>query len=152
MTKTTQSLNLQLANEVRPLILRMGRQLRTRAMRVGSSPMDAQLLSILQAFPGIGVSDLANIEDMSNAAMSAHIRRLLERQLVEKVAQEEGADRRRVSLRITAKAQILLQDVNAERTGWLRERLRGLSIGDLASLHEAAEVLKKLHVPELTQF
>ena len=67
---------LPLADALRPALLRASRALRREAQRAGVSALDAQLLGAVKKHAGIGVSELAEREQMTRASMSGHVKRL----------------------------------------------------------------------------
>src|ERR1019366_2205760 len=65
-----------LADGLRPALLRISRPLRREAQPLGLSPLDATLLTAVAKREGVGVSELAELEQTSRPTMSAHITRL----------------------------------------------------------------------------
>jgi len=133
-----------LAAELRPSILRLGRQLRREALRMGSSAMDAQLLGTVMLYPGMGVSDLADLEQMSQPAMSAHVKRLLSLGLLQKEVRRPDQDRRHSGLLLTGKGAEHLRAISEKRNDWLAERISNLSDVDRAVLIRALKPLKQM--------
>ena len=132
----------KLAGELRPTILRLGRHLRREAQRGGSSSLDAQLLGTLSKEPGLGVSELADMEQMSRPAMSAHIKRLMHLGYLQREQAKGDGDRRRISLSVTRSGTSYLRTVNERRADWLAERLAGLGRDDRTALNRAAKSLR----------
>ena len=133
-----------LAAELRPSILRLGRHLRREALRLGSSAMDAQLLGTVMLYPGIGVSNLAELEQMSQPAMSAHVKRLLSLGLLQKEVRQADQDQRHSGLLLTGKGSQHLQAISEKRNDWLAERISNLSDADRALLIRALKPLKQM--------
>src|SRR3977135_4680137 len=67
---------LSTADRLRPVLLRVGRELRREAREVGISPEQVSLLVAIKYAPGIGVRELAARERVSPPALSNHIDRL----------------------------------------------------------------------------
>src|SRR5215472_17564420 len=88
---------LALADALRPALLRASRALRRESQRAGASALDAQLLGAIKKNAGIGVSALADREQMTRASMSGHVKRL-EREGWIVRAEQDADDRRRVGL------------------------------------------------------
>lgn len=132
-----------LAEALRPAVLRLSRDLRRAAQRIGASALDTQLLAILTKLPGLGLSELAEREGVSKPAMSAHLRRLEEAGWIKR-DEDAHDDRRRVGLFITDAGSSALDDVRRERNDLLVQRLSRLSVAERASLAEALEALRKL--------
>jgi DNA-binding MarR family transcriptional regulator len=132
---------LTLANELRPILLRLNRELRREALSLGISAGQATLLRTIERTPGIGVCELAAGEGVSPAVISVHVRHLVEAGLVERSA---GEDRRRVGLTVTAAGRRILQSVRSRRNAWLAARLQALDPDDLHRLEEALEPLGRV--------
>jgi DNA-binding MarR family transcriptional regulator len=133
-----------LAEGLRPLILKLSRQLRREAQRAGVSSLDAQFLAIVHRLPGIGVSELADLEQMSRPTMSAHVKRLLERGLVRREGEAPTGDRRRVRLSLTPAGEAARLAVKRSRNDWLMARLGALDEGERLRLAAAVEPLARL--------
>ena len=134
----------KLAGELRPTILRLSRHLRREAQRDGSSSLDAQLLGTLSEEPGLGVSELAEMEQMSRPAMSAHIKRLMQLGYLQRDHARGDGDRRRVALSVTRSGTTYLRNVNERRADWLAERLAELGRDDRSALDRAAKSLRMI--------
>ncbi|RXH54710.1 MarR family winged helix-turn-helix transcriptional regulator [Granulicella sibirica] len=106
--------------------------------------MDAQLLALVHDKPGLGVSDLADLEQMSRPAMSAHVKRLVEAKWVTRRKNKPEDDKRHMSLVITAEGAKILAATTKQRSDWLAGRLGLLSSQERASLENAIDSLSKL--------
>jgi len=134
---------VELANRLRPVLLRISRELRRELHSIGVTPGQISLLVQIRDTPGIGVSDLAERERMSVPGMSGHVERLVRAGLVER-ARNEGGDRRRVGLTVTPEGHNVLRSVRSRRTAWLAARLRDLEPGELERVEAAIEPLERL--------
>jgi DNA-binding MarR family transcriptional regulator len=134
---------LDLAELLRPALLRTSRQLRREAQRAGVSALDASLLGAVKKNPGIGVSALADREQMTRPSMSTHVKRLEASGWIGRDA-ASAEDRRRVGLRITAKGLKALEAIRRRRNDWLAARLATLAPAARAALAAAAEPLIQL--------
>jgi DNA-binding MarR family transcriptional regulator len=144
-TTTATRLDIEsLADRLRPALLKLSRHLRREAQRVGLSVLDAQLLGVIDARPGIGVSQLAEVEQMTRPAMSAHVKRLEEAGWIARQADAPDGDRRRVGLALTPEGAAMLQDIRRMRTDWLAGRLSALSPAEFDALALAAGPLARL--------
>lgn len=141
-TTTTITKTVKLAAELRPSILRLSRHLRREAIRGGSSSLDAQLLGTLREEPGLGVSELAEMEQMSRPAMSAHVKRLMTLGYVQREVAKGDVDRRRIGLTVTRSGTQYLRTVNERRADWLADRLAALGSEDRTALDRAAKSLR----------
>jgi DNA-binding MarR family transcriptional regulator len=124
------------------VLLRVGRELRREARKVGISPEQVSLLVAIKYAPGIGVRELATKEKISAPALSNHVDRLERDGLVRRTPSD--ADRRRVGLTLTDEGQRLLRRVRSRRTAWLVSRLGKLTDAELASVEAAIEPLSRL--------
>jgi DNA-binding MarR family transcriptional regulator len=131
-----------LAEALRPALLRASRALRREAQRAGASALDAQLLGQIKKNAGIGVSALADREQMTRASMSGHVKRLENAGWIARA--EEGDDRRRVGLPLTAQGAKALDAIRRRRNDWLAARLTRLTPADRAALAAAAGPLERL--------
>ncbi len=134
---------VHLAETLRPALLRLSRQLRRESQRLGLSPLDAMLLGLIHKRPGVGVSELAELEMISKPTMSAHIKRLEADGWVERQP-PACEDRRRVGLAITPAAVAALEAVRRQRSDWLARRLETLSPQGLDVLRAAIAPLEQL--------
>jgi DNA-binding MarR family transcriptional regulator len=130
------------ADALRPVLLRVGRELRREARAVGVSPEQVSLLVAIKYAPGIGVRELAARERISPPALTNHVKRLERAGLVTRTPSD--GDRRRVGLTLTDEGQRVLRRVRSRRTAWLATRLRTLGAGDLAAVEAAVGPLARL--------
>jgi DNA-binding MarR family transcriptional regulator len=142
MVSTTTDLSLTLANDLRPVVLRVARQLRKETEQFGITSRQATLLALVEQSPGLTLRALAEAEDISAPALSGHIDRLESAGLI--VRLRSDVDRRRVGLELTREGERLLRSVRERRTAWLAERLEALSPADLGALEEAIGPLRRL--------
>ena len=133
---------LALANRLRPLLLRLNRELRRELTPLGITGGQAALLYLIDKARGIGVGELASREGVSAAAISGHVDRLATAGLVRRVP--STADRRRVGLELTEKGAQVLRGARRRRTAWLAARLGRLSAEELRALDEATAPLARL--------
>src|SRR6266853_6476742 len=95
----TQIDTLTIADRLRPVLLRVGRELRREARQVGVSPEQVAVLVAIKYTPGIGVRELAARERVTPPALSNHIDRLERDGLVSRTP--DTSDRRRGGLTLT---------------------------------------------------
>lgn len=133
---------LELAHELRPVLLRLNRELRRETEQLGVTSTQATLLRHVRASPGLGLGELAELEGISAPSLSGHVNRLEEAGLARRV--RDPADRRRVGLELTAPGERLLRRVRARRTTWLAARLRSLDDRDLRAVARALPALQRL--------
>jgi Transcriptional regulators len=133
---------VSVADALRPVLLRVGRELRREARAVGISPEQVSLLVAIKYAPGLGIRDLAASERISPPALTKHVDRLERDGLV--VRTQHPDDGRRIGLTLTEKGQRVLRRVRSRRTAWLATRLRGLDPKELAAVEAAIEPLSRL--------
>ncbi|MEP6811652.1 MAG: MarR family transcriptional regulator [Actinomycetota bacterium] len=135
-----------MAESLRPVLLRIGRELRRETRAVGISPEQVSLLVAIKYAPEIGVGELAARERVSAPAMSNHVDRLERDGLVTRTP--SAADKRRVGLTLTPEGQRMLRRVRSRRTAWLVSRLGTLDPDELAAIEAAVEPLSLLLAEE----
>jgi DNA-binding MarR family transcriptional regulator len=130
------------ANRLRPVLLKLNRELRHEIHSLGVTGGQVSLLVQIKYHPGIGMRELASLERISVPGMSKFVSRLEEAGLVER-APVEG-DQRRVGLSLTPAGHKVLRSVKSKRTAWLAERLRELDPEELEAIDAAIEPLTSL--------
>jgi DNA-binding MarR family transcriptional regulator len=130
------------ADALRPVLLRVGREIRREARAVGISPEQVALLVAVKYAPGIGIRDLAAHERISAPALTKHVDRLERDGLV--VRTPSPNDKRRIGVSLTDEGQRMLRRVRARRTAWLATRLQRLNTAELAAVAAAIEPLSRL--------
>jgi len=134
---------LPLTDALRPALLKVSRALRREAQRAGVSALDAQLLGAVKKHAGVGVSDLAEREQMTRASMSGHVKRMEQAGWIARSAPDHD-DRRRIGLTLTAKGAKALDAIRRRRNDWLAARLATFSDEERAALAVAAALLARL--------
>ena len=142
MISATTDQGLALANELRPVLLRLARELRKETEQFGVTARQVTLLALVQHSPGLTLRALADLEAISAPALSGQIDRLEEAGLLVRIRSE--VDRRRVGLELTPEGTRLLRFVRERRTVWLAERLSGLEPDELNAIEAAIEPLLRL--------
>jgi DNA-binding MarR family transcriptional regulator len=130
------------ASDLRPVLLRLARELRKETEQLGVTARQATLLWLVKRSPGLSLAELAAEEGISPPALSGHVDRLERAGLLERVRSSE--DRRRVGLRLTEEGARLLRNVRARRTTWLAGRLRDLDPSELEAIDAALPALQRL--------
>ncbi len=138
---TTSADPVAVANRLRPVLLKLNRELRRELHAIGVTGGQASLLIQIKGRPGIGVRELAELERVSAPAMSKAVDKLERTGLATRV---RGADRRRVGIELSAEGERVLASVRRRRTAWLAARLQGLSPEDLEVVDAAVEPLLRL--------
>jgi DNA-binding MarR family transcriptional regulator len=130
------------AGELRPVLLRVARELRRETDALGVTTRQVTLLWVVRRHPGMSLSELAAEEGITAPALSGHVDRLERAGLIARVRSSD--DRRRVGLRITDEGSRLLRRVRARRTTWLAERLRALEPEELEAVTAALPAMWRL--------
>ncbi len=112
----------ELANRLRPLLLKLSRELRREIHSLGVTGGQVSLLVQIKLTPGVGVRELAARERISVPAVSKFVTRMQNAGLVARTP--VGNDRRRVGLTLTDAGHKVLRSVKHRRTAWLAARLR----------------------------
>lgn len=133
---------LAVANQLRPVLLRLARELRQETEQIGVTSRQVTLLWLIRSNPGLSLRELAAEERISAPALSGYVDRLEKAGLIERVRDED--DRRRVGLTLTEEGARLLKRVRVRRTTWLAERLKGLDDDELEAIERAIEPLARL--------
>jgi DNA-binding MarR family transcriptional regulator len=130
------------ADELRPVLLRLARELRKETEQLGVTARQATLLWLVKRSPGLSLAELAAEEGISPPALSGHVDRLERAGLLERVRSTK--DRRRVGLRLTDEGAKLMRRIRARRTTWLATRLHGVDPAELAAIDAAIPALREL--------
>jgi DNA-binding MarR family transcriptional regulator len=131
-----------LANELRPVLLRIARKLRRESEAFGVTATQVTLLASIRERPGTGVGELAEAEGVSPPNVSVHVQRLEREGLVERRPATDDA--RRHGLFATPDGMRVLQSVRSGRTAWLATRLRRADDADFDALKAAIGPLTEL--------
>lgn len=133
---------IRLAEGLRPALLRVSRRLRQEASRAGLSAQDALLLGAIQKRPGIGVSELAELDQTSKPTMSSHVKRLEAAGWIER--RGDVQDARRAGLVVTSSGARQIEAIRRLRNDWLTARLSRLSPDERDRLSAAVAPLLEL--------
>jgi DNA-binding MarR family transcriptional regulator len=130
-----------LANQLRPVLLRIARELRREVHSLGVTGGQVSLLIQIKKHAGITASELAALEGISAPGMSGHIARLETANLIERT---RATDRRRIGLTVTEAGERVLVNVRKRRNAWLVEHLRELTDDERDALEAALPALERL--------
>ncbi len=129
------------ANRLRPVLLRLARELRREIHSLGVTGGQVSLLAAIKHDPGITATELADRERVSAPGMSGHLVRLEAAKLIERT---RAVDRRRIGLFLTPEGEKVLKSVRSKRTAWLAGRLKRLEPEERESIEAAIDALEKL--------
>jgi len=130
------------ANRLRPVLLKLNRQLRREIHSLGVTGGQVSLLIQINYRPGIGIRELAGLERISVPGMSKFVARLEEAGLVERAP--VAGDQRRVGVTLTPAGHKVLRSVKSRRTAWLAARLSQLDPHEVEAIDAAIEPLAHL--------
>ena len=129
------------ANRLRPVLLRLARELRREIHSLGVTGGQVTLLVQIKKNPGITASELAERERVSAPGMSGQLVRLEAAKLIERV---RASDRRRIGLYVTEEGDKVIKSVRKKRTAWLSNRLERLEPEERDQVEAAIDALEKL--------
>jgi DNA-binding MarR family transcriptional regulator len=132
----------EIAGRLRPVLLRLNRELRRETTAFGVTGGQASLLELIRRTPAVGVRELASREGIAPASMSVSIARLEKAGLVSRTI--DLHDRRRQALTLTPEGERILRTLRTRRTVWLAARLDRLPPEKLAAVEAALEPLAEL--------
>ena len=130
------------ASDLRPVLLRLARELRKETEQLGITARQVTLLWLVKRGPGLSLAALAAEEGISPPALSGNVDRLERAGLLRRVRSQD--DRRRVGLELTEDGARLLRRVRARRTTWLTQRMRDLDPAELETIETAIPALRRL--------
>ncbi len=130
------------ASDLRPVLLRLARELRKETEQLGVTARQVTLLWLVKRSPGLSLAELAAEEGISPPALSGNVDRLERAGLLHRVRSQD--DRRRVGLELTEDGAKLLRRVRARRTTWLTQRMRDLGPAELEAIETAIPALRRL--------
>jgi DNA-binding MarR family transcriptional regulator len=131
-----------LADSLRGPLLRISRRLRQEAQKVGLSAQDALILGYIKKHPGVGVSELADFDQISRPTMSSHVKRLEAAGWLRR--SDNAEDGRRSGLTVTPAGLRQIDAIRRRRNDWLAERLGRLTAAERERLAAAAQPLLSL--------
>jgi len=138
----------QLSEDLRSALKGLMRAMRRDAERQdsGLSLLQTMLLHSVGERPGIGVAELARMQQVRNPTMSAQVKALELAGLLARAA-PDPQDRRRSGLQLTQEGQARLDQMHAQRMDWLSQRVARLSPEQMRQLAAAIEPLTLIAQP-----
>jgi DNA-binding MarR family transcriptional regulator len=130
-----------IAGRLRPVLLRLARELRREIHSLGVTGGQVSLLAAIKHSPGVTGSELADRERISAPGMSGQLVRLEAARLIERT---RASDRRRIGLFLTPEGDRVLKSVRRKRDAWLVERLERLEPEERESIQGSIDALEKL--------
>src|SRR3954451_6668346 len=112
--------SMKIAGRLRPVLLRLTRELRREIHSLGVTGGQVSLLVSIKHHPGITATELAERERVSAPGMSGHLVRLEAAKLIERT---RASDRRRLGLYLTPEGEKVLRSLRNKTPAWLVPRL-----------------------------
>lgn len=134
----------RLSEDLRTALKGIVRQMRrdTERQEQGLSLMQAMLLHLIHEHPGIGVAELARMQQVRSPTMSGQVKALEAAGLVERAP--SAHDRRRSGLHASPAGLQALRQLRDRRHDWLSQRIARLSPDQMAALAGAIDALNFL--------
>src|SRR3954447_12455110 len=104
------------ANRLRPVLLRLARELRREIHSLGVTGAQVSLLASIKHHPGITATEIAERERVSAPGVSGMLVSLEAAKLIEGT---RATARRRIGRSLTADGEKVLRSVRNKRTAWL---------------------------------
>ena len=117
---------VDLAEALRLVLRRLLRQLRRESHDLGLSGLQMILLAAIRERPGIGVGELARLENLRGPTVSAQIKAMEAAGIVRRETPNPD-DRRRVGLVATDKGRAIITALKRSRADWLTRKLAELT-------------------------
>jgi len=135
----------RLSEDLRTALKGIVRQMRrdTERQEQGLSLMQAMLLHLIHEHPGIGVAELARMQQVRSPTMSGQVKALEASGLVARAAPQEH-DRRRSGLHVSPAGHTALRQLRDRRHDWLSQRIARLSPDQMEALAGAIDALNFL--------
>src|SRR5438067_11775371 len=136
---------MTIAGGLRPVLLRLARELRREIHSLGVTGGQVSLLASIKHNPGISATELAERERVSAPGMSGHLVRLEAANLIERT---RASDRRRIGLFLTSDGEKVLKSVRNKRTAWLVARLDRLESRERQDIERSIDARERLRGDE----
>ena len=134
---------MEIAEGLRLALRRLLREFRRETHDLGLSKLQLILLIGVFEHPGIGVAELARLENLRGPTVSPQIKALEAAGIVAREA-PNPEDRRRIGLVVTEKGRAMIETLRRNRTDWLTRRIAELSPDSRRALHDAIGPLGEL--------
>ncbi|MBV8471777.1 MAG: MarR family transcriptional regulator [Hyphomicrobiales bacterium] len=132
-----------LAEALRLTLRRLIREFRRETDDLGFSKLQFLLLAIICERPGVGVGELARLENLRGPTVSTQIKTLETAGAVTRAA-PNVEDRRRVGLFPTDKGRAAIEALRRRRTDWLTQRIAALTPQSRRAIEQAIGPLGEL--------
>ena len=126
--------------DIVPLIMRAVRHIHRERVSDLSVPQFRALLYV-QRHKGASLSETSEFLGLTLPSSSKLVDQLVKRRFIDR--ENDSVDRRRMVLRLTSRGNALLKDVHTAVRAQLAEILKGLSVAELATLHDTLGLLQR---------
>ena len=133
--------DVELASRLRLAITRAARRLRQEA-GTDLGPSQLAALATIERHGPLAPSELADRERIRRPTATRVLARLVEAELVERIA--DPSDGRSAIVSATPRGRALLRRLRQRKTAYLAQRMRELPREDVEALARAAEVLERM--------
>lgn len=139
---------LQVSEDLRNAFKLLMREMRRDADHLdsGLSMLQAMLLASVGEHPGVGVAELARMQQVRTPTMSAQVKTLETAGLLVRDA-PDAHDRRRSGLQLSGAGQARLDALRNQRLDWLSQRIARLDPAQLDALAAAIVPLNLIAQP-----
>jgi DNA-binding MarR family transcriptional regulator len=134
---------MEIAEGLRLALRRLLREFRRESHDLGLSKLQLILLVGVFEHPGIGVAELARLENLRGPTVSPQIKALEAAGIVAR-GPPNPDDRRRIGLVATEKGREIVETLRRNRTDWLTRRIAELSPESRRALRDAIMPLGEL--------
>jgi DNA-binding MarR family transcriptional regulator len=134
---------VELANDLRAILLRLARHLRSEAHASGVTGGQIAILVALEFNPSITAQQLAAREGLSGPGVSGHLARLEGMGLLRRERRDDGSG---VGLYLTSSGRDLVAAVRDQRTAWLVGRLEQLTPDERAQIRASLAPLDRVSI------
>jgi DNA-binding MarR family transcriptional regulator len=128
--------------DLRVALMRVARRLRAEKSDRELSDSQYSVLALLDRKGPLTPRALADLERVQPPSMTRTLSSLLERALVDRIA--DPVDRRQAFIQLTETGAQAVEETRRQRDVWLAHRLADLTPRERAVLAEAAEILRRI--------
>jgi DNA-binding MarR family transcriptional regulator len=136
---------LALSEDLRQALKHLVREMRRESIEAeqGIPLMQYMLLATINEQPGIGVAELARLENVRGATISGHIKGLEAAGLVER-SPPDPEDRRRSGLQVSLRGREAIEQLRSRRRDWMARRIARLTPEQMDALAAAIAPLHEI--------
>ena len=133
---------MTIAGRLRPVLLRLARELRREIHSLGVTGGQVSLLASIKHNPGITATELAERERVSAPSMNRTVNCLEESGWLTRTTDE--VDRRKVNIALTGEGLDVVEETVRRRDAWLESAIAALPDAKRAILRQAAGIMREV--------